>query len=755
MLAVSQTLPLPLAVGHEATIEGRIKTIRFDSVSGDMRVFDVEDDERVVHTVRQFANGQPMCEIKKGDQVRVLGRFENHKRWGKQFSAKDVIRRTPTSAKGVAKIISGKQFKGIGPKVADKLLQEFGQELISILNRGDPGELITDMIGAKKAKALVNAWLENQAGNMTDATLAELGIGPATRTKIKKEIPDIETVLQTDPYRLAREIDGIGFLTADQLAMRAGVFKPDSPARLAVGISHALDMAGQEGHTGLSRNQLIDKSCEVLTFGDRRAIAAIMETEIRKGDLEISPNDLVQTKWTAMRESRLAKNLVALARAVPETSYDPMVLMRLLSTAQERYGLTDEQFMAVQAGVTSSLSIVTGGPGTGKTRTIKAIASVLTEAAQKSGYAINIKCIAPTGKAADRMNESTGFPASTVHMALGRDQENGGFLHKKDNPFECDVVIADEFSMMDTRLADSLILAIAAGKTRLIIVGDVNQLASVDPGRVLHDVIESGICPVTRFTVIWRTGAGSAIALGAAKINEGKMPEFGAPGKSDLVFIELDDPGEAASRIVKMASETLPSFTGLTTKDIQILSPGKNSAVGVNALNEALQDALNPGQAIVSGPNQFAAIANGHKARMGDRIICTRTDYSAEVPVFNGDVGVIDDFYIEGDEAYLRADCGKKEVFLEREYWKNVALAYALTIHKSQGSEYPIVIIPLTTSHYMMLKRNLLYTGVTRAQRMCIVVGSKRALQVALQTTDGTSRQTGLLSRIKGFAKLK
>ena len=172
-------------------------------------------------------------------------------------------------------------------------------------------------------------------------------------------------------------------------------------------------------------------------------------------------------------------------------------------------------------------------------------------------------------------------------------------------------------------------------------------------------------------------------------------------------------------------------------------------------MNEALQDALNPGQAIVSGPNQFAAIANGHKARMGDRIICTRTDYSAEVPVFNGDVGVIDDFYIEGDEAYLRADCGKKEVFLEREYWKNVALAYALTIHKSQGSEYPIVIIPLTTSHYMMLKRNLLYTGVTRAQRMCIVVGSKRALQVALQTTDGTSRQTGLLSRIKGFAKLK
>lgn len=755
MEGLSPSLPLPLAAGHEATIEGRVRRIVFDANSGEMRVFEVEDDHKAVHVVRQYANNAEMVEIKKGDQVRVLGRFDKHKRWGKQFSAKDVVRRTPTSAQGVAKVISGKTFKGIGPKVAQKLVDEFGQDLISILNRGDPGELLSDAIGPKKARALVTCWLENQASNMTDATLAELGIGPETRKRIKKEIPDVETVIQTDPYRLAREVDGVGFLTADQLAMRAGVFKADSPPRLAVGVSHSLDVAGQEGHTGLSRNQLIDKACEVLTFGDRRAISAIIDAELKKGDLEISPNDLIQTRRTAIREARLARTLVKLARSKPDTGFDPMVVMRILQTIQAKHGLTDEQFQAVASGVSSPLSIVTGGPGTGKTRTIKAIIDVLKTSADLSGVPLVIKCIAPTGKAADRMTESTGHDASTVHMALGRDPEEGGFFHKKDRPFECDVIIADEFSMMDTRLADSLLQAIAAGRTRLIIVGDVNQLASVDPGRVLHDLIESELCPVTRFTVVWRTGPGSAIALGAARINQGKAPDFGAPGKSDLVFIDLDEPAVAASRIVSMASETLPKFAKLETKDIQILSPGKNSAVGVNALNEALQDALNPGQPIVTGPNQTAVIANGHRARMGDRIICTRTDYSADTPVFNGDVGVITDFTIEGDDAYLHVDCGKKQIVLERAYWKHIALAYSLTIHKSQGSEYPIVIIPLTTSHYMMLKRNLLYTGVTRAQRMCIVVGSKRALMRALATTDGTSRQTGLLSRIRAFAKLK
>lgn len=759
-------LPLPLGIGNEATLEGSVKRMVFDSTSGDMRVFEIETDERVIETIRQYSNGTAFTAIKKGDQVRVHGKLVNHKRFGKQFQARDVIRRTPTSAVGVAKVISGKEFKGIGPKAAQKLVDELGPDLLSILNRGDPGELISDLIGAKKARALVHSWKENQASHMTDATLAELGIGPEMRKRIKKEIPDIETVIQTDPYRIAKEIDGVGFLTADQLAMRAGVFKEDSPKRLAVGLQHSLDVAGQDGHTGLSRSQLVDKACEVLTFGDRRAIGDILEQELQRGDLQMSPNDLVQDKWTSVREARLARTIVTLANSKPDDGMDAMAIMRYLSLAQAKFNLTDEQFQAVDAGVNESMSVITGGPGTGKTTTIRAIIDTIKLAAADSNVDVKIMCIAPTGKAADRMNESTGHPSSTFHAALGRDQEGGGGFHyNKDNPFDAHVVIADEFSMVDTRLADALFQAIKSGKTRLIMVGDVNQLASVDPGRVLHDVIESNICVLTRFTKIHRTGAGSAIALGAAEINKGKMPDFGKPGKSDFVFIEIDEPAMAAERIVKMVSETLPAFTGLTPDDIQVLSPGKQSAVGTHALNLELQNALNPGSPMQASSNGKleVGLANGHKARMGDKVICMKNSRTAdrdEEAVYNGDVGVIDDIDIDdgsaGDEpnTWLHLKTSKKRLKLEKAYWQNIALAYALTIHKSQGSEYPIVVIPLTMSHYMMLKRNLLYTGVTRAKRMCVIVGTKKAMNRALTTTDGISRQTGLLSRIKAFGKL-
>ena len=762
MEGLSPALPLPLATGHEATVEGKVRRIVFDANSGDMRVFEVETDDCTVETVRQYSRGGEMAPLKKGDQIRVLGKVIHHKRFGRQFEAKDVLRQTPTSAQGVAKVISGKEFKGIGPKAAQKLVDELGSDLISILNRGDPGELISDILGNKKARALVKAWLENQASNMTDAMLAELGIGPETRKKIKKEIPDIETVIQTDPYRIAKEIDGVGFLTADQLAMRAGVFRPDSPQRLAVGLVHALDLGGQEGHTGLSKAQLIDKACDALTFGDRRAISAILEQEIAKGDLVMSPNALVQDRWMSMREAKLARNIVRLARAKIEDELDPMAVMRHLSKAQAKHKLTDEQFQAVAAGVTESLSIVTGGPGTGKTTTIRAIIDTLQLAAKDSGVQMRIMCIAPTGKAADRMNESTGHPSSTFHSALGKADEGFGFNHTEKNPFDIDVIIADEWSMVDTRLGEALFQAIKAGKTRLIMAGDVNQLASVDPGRVLHDIIESNICVVTRFTKVHRTGEGSAIAIGAAKINEGKMPDFGPPGKSDLVFIEIDEPAVAADRIVKMVSETLPAFTKLSTDRIQVLSPGKNSAVGVHALNTELQKALNPSQPLAMNDNGTALItlANGQKARMGDRVICMKNSRTAdkdEEAVFNGDVGVIDDLEVDDGpdpSAYLGLDCGKKRLMLERSYWNSIALAYALTIHKSQGSEYDVVVIPMTKSHYMMLKRNLLYTGVTRAKKLCVIIGSKQALRQALTTMDGTSRQTGLLSRIKAFAKL-
>lgn len=753
MDGLAPSLPLPVSPGSQAQLEGKVKRTIFDAVSGEMRIFEVEDDDKVVHTVRQFANGSELAPLKSGDQVRIMGRHITHKRFGKQFDAIDLIKRTPTTAQGIGKIISGKSFKGIGPAAANKIIDALGSDLLSVLNRGDPGELLSDIIGHKKAQVLIHTWLKDQASNMTDATLADLGIGPETRKRIKEKIPEIDQVIQSDPYRIAKEIDGIGFKTADQMARRAGVFKEDSPQRLSVGISHSLDLAGQEGHTGLSRNQLIDKACEELTFGDRATISKIIDQEIDAENLIISPNDLIQTRWTAIRESRLARSLVKLARKKRESPFVGPAMLRVIGSVQAEHQLNDEQFAAVTAGLKEPLSVVTGGPGTGKTRTIKALIWACQEAAHESGVEYVIKCLAPTGMAADRMTDSTGHEASTVHSGLGRDFDTGGFLHNADNPFECDLVIADEQSMMDTRLTDSLIQAIDSGRTRLVMVGDVNQLASVDPGRVLYDIIQSQICPVTRFDRVYRTGPGSAIAVGAAEINKGKMPDFDA--KSDLVFSKQPNAVDTASRIVTMVSETIPKYKNLTPDDIMVLCPGKNSPVGVNSLNIELQAAINPNEPLMVSPRTPVIIGNGQRPRMGDRIMCTKTNYQADPIVFNGDIGKVVDLTIEGDEAYLHIDCRKKTVIIPQSEWRNLYLAYAITIHKSQGSEYPVVVIPMTTSHYMMLKRNLVYTGVTRAKQLCAIVGDKRALQIALNTTDGTSRQTGLLARIKEFDRPK
>ncbi len=752
MNAPAEGLPLPLNAGHEASLEGRVTRMIFDAPDGSMRVFQIQLDDRSLMTVRQYDDLQP---LKKDDQIKILGKIVQHQRYGRQFHARDVLRRMPSSPEGVAKVLAGKEFKGIGPKMAQKLADTLGSEIISILNRGDPGQLISGIIGSKKAESLLSAWAQDMQIHAAHAILADLEVGPHLRKKIIETIPDFEEVIQTQPYRISKEIEGVGFKTADDLAKRAGTFRHDSPERLEVGIQHALDLAAQNGHTGLSYAQLLDSAADVLDFGgreDRKLLKAIIDQEIEDGSLLESPNKLIQKPSLARLETRLARFLTKLARSQPHP-FNPVSVTKTLKSLKRDYGVSDEQFEAVNAALSNSLSVLTGGPGTGKTFTIKAIIETFKKLMQERQREPRILLMAPTGLAADRMQDSTGYEARTIHMALQFDPETQGFVHNDQNPFPYDLIVADEFSMADTRLADAVIRAVAGGKTRLIIVGDPDQLPSVDAGRVLHDIIQSDICHVTKLTIVRRTGEGSAIALGAERIKHGKMPEFGQPGQSDLVFIEMNDKEAAADRIVEMVSEKIPNNIGHPSENIQVLSPGKNSSVGVLALNTALQNALNPAEPIkVAGnDNDRVVIRNGHQARLGDRIMCMRTNY--DLNIYNGDAGTITDCEVDPEHnAYLLNHFGKKDVALERAYWANLDLAYALTVHKSQGSEYDVVVIPMTTSHWIMLKRNLLYTGVTRAKKLCVIVGSKEALKRALETLDGTSRQTGLLSRIKAAA---
>ncbi|WP_162815009.1 SF1B family DNA helicase RecD2 [Erythrobacter aureus] len=749
MTAQAQGLPLPLNTGHEASLEGRVTRMIFDAPDGKMRVFQIQLDDASQMTVRQYDNLQP---LKKDDQIKAIGKVVEHKRFGRQFQARDVLRRIPSSPEGVAKVLAGKEFKGIGPKMAQRLADSLGSGVISILNQGDPDGLVAGLIGESKANSLLASWASNMQEHAAHATLADLGVGPHIRKKIIETIPDFEAVLQTEPYRIAKEVDGVGFGTADELAKRAGTYQIDSPQRLEMGIQHALDLAALDGHTGLSYTQLLDKACEVLTFGDRKAVTAVLDREIEEGSLLESPNKLIQKPSLARLETRLARFITRLARSTPPP-LNPVSVTSALKSLKKDYGVSDEQFGAVSAALKNSLSVLTGGPGTGKTFTIKAIIETFKKLMAERGQQPRVLLMAPTGLAADRMQDSTGYEASTMHMALQFDPETHGFVHNDQNPFPYDLIVADEFSMSDTRMADAVIRAVAGGKTRLIIVGDPDQLPSVDAGRVLHDLILSGICEVTKLTIVRRTGEGSAIALGAERIKNGKLPEFGQPGKSDLVFIEMDDPQAASDRIIEMVSDKIPTNIGHPTEKIQVLSPGKNSTVGVLALNVALQNALNPVEPIkVAGnDNDRVIIRNGHHARMGDRIMCMKTNYNLNI--YNGDAGVITDIEVDPERnAFLHNNFGKKDVALERAYWANLDLAYALTVHKSQGSEYDVVVIPMTTSHWVMLKRNLLYTAVTRAKKLCVIVGSKRALQRAIETLDGTSRQTGLLSRIKAAA---
>src|ERR1035437_5595766 len=585
-------------------------------------------------------------------------------------------------------------------------------------------------IGPVRAKRITEAWAEQKIVREIMVFLHSHGVGTARAVRIYKTYgSDAVQVMTENPYRLARDIRGIGFKTADAIAMKLGVEKT-AMIRVRAGISYALTEAMDDGHCGLPTADLVPLAEKLLEVG-----AGLIRTalDLELADATVIADSLGETDYfflpTLYRaEQAIAEKLPALPRA--KLPWDSIDADKALPWIEQRIGikLAPSQDAAVRLALASKVLVITGGPGVGKTTIVNAILRIL------AAKTVKLLLCAPTGRAAKRLNETTGQEAKTIHRLLEVDPKGGGFKRNMENPLDCDLLVVDETSMVDVMLMHALLKAVP-DKAALLVVGDVDQLPSVGPGQILADMITSGAVPVVRLTEVFRQAAQSRIITSAHRINQGSIPDLGKPeGDSDFYFVQADDPETAVPRIIELVKTRIPQRFGLDPiRDIQVLCPMNRGGVGARSLNIELQAALNP--AADRKVERF-----GWTFAPGDKVMQIENDYDKEV--YNGDIGYIDDIDPEAGELPARLDRRAVNYC----FWELDTLvpAYAVTIHKSQGSEYPAVVIPVMTQHYTMLQRNLLYTGVTRGKKLVVLVGQKKAIAIAVRNISGRRRWSKL-----------
>jgi exodeoxyribonuclease V alpha subunit len=545
--------------------------------------------------------------------------------------------------------------------------------------------------------------------------------------------------VRENPYRLAFDVWGIGFLSADKLAAALGVAR-DAPSRAEAGVRHVLDEEGSSGHVFVPRPRLVQRAAALLDLPEENADAAI-ERLAKAGDVAVDASVVEDTRAPAVYEAGLYRAEAALAAGLRKLLAVPAPRLevdqeRALAWYEGEAGiaLARQQAEAVTTALAAKVAVITGGPGVGKTTIVRGIVSILG----KKG--VSIALAAPTGRAAKRLADATGMPASTLHRLLEWRPAEASFSRNAERPLEADVVIIDEASMVDVRLGADLIAALPPS-ARLVLVGDVDQLPSVGPGTVLADVIASGAVPVVRLTEIFRQAAQSLIVVNAHRIHDGEMPELGAGAERDFFFLEEDDPARAAALIRDLVTTRLPRKYGLAPHEIQVLSPMHRGELGAGNLNLLLQETLTTGAAGVE--------RGARSLRVGDKVMQVRNDYDKEV--WNGDCGIIERIDTEAQTMLIRFD--EREVEYGLDELDTLSLAYAATVHKSQGSEYSAVVIPVHTQHFVMLQRNLLYTAVTRGKRLVVLVGSRKALSLAVRNADVAARCSGLAARLRADAR--
>jgi exodeoxyribonuclease V alpha subunit len=678
--------------------------------------------------------------VNPGEWLTAEGRWVRDREFGLQFRAELLKCAAPNTREGIEKYLGSGLIKGIGPTYARKLVERFGETIFDIIE-GESGRLEdVEGIGPKRRRQIKEAWAEQKIIRDIMVFLHSNGVSTSRAVRIYKTYGEnaIETVRE-NPYSLARDIPGIGFKTADQIAQKVGI-PFDSILRACAGLDHVLQQATAEGHCALPRTLLVEEAGKLLLV-QGSVMQAALERSLRAEEIAretIRAEDFIFLPALQQAEINIAVRVGRLASQPPV--YPPIQFEKAVAWCQKKTGkaLAPSQVEALRKALSSRMLILTGGPGVGKTTLVNTILRILR--------AKSVRCLlcAPTGRAAKRLSEATGMEARTIHRLLEVQPGTGRFAHHEHRPLECDLLVVDETSMVDVPLMSSLLKALPT-QASLLLVGDVDQLPSVGPGMVLRNLIESDRVPVVRLTEVFRQAAHSRIITNAHRLNQGLLPELPErDANSDFFFVERDEPERIADTLIEMVKRRIPAKFALDPiRDIQVLCPMNRGSLGVRELNLRLQAELNP-----ANPSRPSVEKFGWQFRVNDKVIQTQNDYDKEV--FNGDIGQIVD--IDPIEREVAVGYDQRIVKYDFGELDEIALAYAITIHKSQGSEFPAVVIPLSMQHYLLLQRNLVYTGVTRGKKLVVLVGQRKALATAARNNRTESRFTKLLERIQELA---
>jgi exodeoxyribonuclease V alpha subunit len=684
-----------------------------------------------------------VASVNTGEWITAEGTWVRDREHGLQLKADSITCSPPNSREGIERYLGSGLIKGIGPVYAKKLVDKFGEEIFTIIDECSVRLEEIEGIGPTRRRKIKAAWAEQRVVREIMVFLHSHGVSTSRALRIYKTYGEkaIETV-RSDPYTLAKDIHGIGFKSADLIAQKLGLPR-DSIIRTQAGITHALLDATHQGHCALPRATLVERAVPLLnvTVGivEQALERLILNAEVVSE--HIGERHLIYLSYLRRAEHAVAMLVRKLGSA--RSQLPPINIEKAIAWCEQRTGkeLAPTQREAVRKALENRALVITGGPGVGKTTLVQSILLILR--AKK----LNCVLCAPTGRAAKRLSEVTGLEAKTIHRLLEFQPASGGFARNAENPLECDVLVSDESSMIDLPLFHKLIQALSE-HAHLLLVGDIDQLPSIGPGSVLADIIRSNVVPVVRLTEIFRQSASSRITASAHRIRAGQMPQLEEPDKeSDFFFIERDEPAGIESTIVTLVKERIPKKLGLDPiLDVQVLSPMNRGSLGARELNMLLQQRLNPARGGDPTVDRF-----GWQFRLRDKVIQTENDYDKEV--FNGDIGQI--VKIQPEELELTVRFDGRDVPYDFGELDEISLAYAITIHKSQGSEFPAVVIPLAMQHYLLLQRNLVYTAITRGRQMVVLIGQKRALANAVRNDNVDERFSALYDRLLNHESMR